>query len=166
MKNAIIAIAGATLAAAASAQTFPSFLDGSQEVPATPSAAIGFADFEFDPMTSTFDLFLVLDGISVNDIVGFHVHNAPTGVNGPVVVDLLNLGMFLPDPVVPMLSTFEVSDVPLSGVLANELFSKNLYLNIHTNAFTTGEIRGQIVPAPGAAIALSAFGLFAARRRR
>ena len=40
------------------------------------------------------------------------------------------------------------------------------YLNIHTSAFPGGEIRGFLVPAPGAAAMLGLSGLVALRRRR
>jgi len=40
------------------------------------------------------------------------------------------------------------------------------YLNIHSTTFGGGEIRGFLVPAPGAVSLLGLAGLFAARRRR
>ncbi|MFU8828724.1 MAG: CHRD domain-containing protein, partial [Phycisphaerales bacterium] len=54
----------------------------------------------------------------------------------------------------------------LSAEMVDELFAGNLYLNFHTTAFPGGEIRGQIVPTPGAAGVLAGAALMGLRRRR
>jgi len=46
------------------------------------------------------------------------------------------------------------------------LYDGKFYINVHTSLNGPGEIRGQLVPAPGAAGLLLGSGLLAARRRR
>lgn len=47
-----------------------------------------------------------------------------------------------------------------------DLLAGNFYLNIHSGDFTGGELRGNIVPAPGAAGVLALAGIAGVRRRR
>ncbi|MEM8835114.1 MAG: CHRD domain-containing protein [Planctomycetota bacterium] len=47
-----------------------------------------------------------------------------------------------------------------------DLLAGNFYLNIHSGDFTGGELRGNIVPAPGAAGVLALAGAATLRRRR
>lgn len=168
MVRAISAAFGSAIAVAspALAQTFPFFMGGNKEVPPTPSKAVGFADLELDVAAGTIHLFVLVDGIDVQDITGFHIHQAPAGANGPVVVDLLGLATFKPEPFVPLLSSFEANGIGLSPALVGELILGNLYLNLHTSAFPAGEIRGQAVPAPAGPAVVAGLVALAARRRR
>jgi hypothetical protein len=66
-----------------------------------------------------------------------HIHEAPMGQNGPVVV--------------PFAKTAEnVWSVPTGSKLTNDqlqsLKSGNLYINVHSAANKGGEIRGQLKP--------------------
>ena len=68
-----------------------------------------------------------------------HIHRGAAGVNGGVLVGITSAGT------ISMLSgstTLGASDVAL-------LLKGELYLNFHTDAHGTGEIRGQIVPKTG-----------------
>ena len=70
-----------------------------------------------------------------------HLHNAPVGTAGGVIVNLS--GDFAND---------DDGMVTGSGMLTadqlNELNDGNVYLNIHTEMHPNGEIRGQLVEAP------------------
>ncbi|MEM1230825.1 MAG: spondin domain-containing protein [Pseudomonadota bacterium] len=77
-----------------------------------------------------------------------HLHNAQEGANGPIVANLT------PDLIngQRLLSTISSADVvgPLADAadpmlaLLNEMAAGNIYINIHTEAFPAGEIRGQV----------------------
>ncbi len=63
---------------------------------------------------------------------GLHVHSAPVGGEGPVEFFIFN-------PASPVDATWAIEKQNLIN-----LFAKNLYLNLHSNIFVDGEIRGQI----------------------
>jgi hypothetical protein len=99
--------------------------------------------------------------ITANNIVmplsGSHIHQAPAGVNGGIVVDfsstLVGSGVMDPD---------------LRNVVANPA---GFYVNLHNSAFPGGAIRGQLAPIPEpGTIALTSAGMLgviaAARRKR
>lgn len=69
------------------------------------------------------------------DIVGFHIHNAPVGVNGGIVFNFNS-----------MLSGSGV-DAIAQAVLANPT---DYYLNLHTTEFPAGAVRGQLNADPQA----------------
>lgn len=170
----------ATGAARAETFTFNFGVDGSQEVPNPNSTnAVGAASLVYDTDTKLFDLDLQVFGIGLDELqhVGangtpVHIHNAPAGVNGPIVIDLGFFNSFVDDG---FGISYTVFDRPFGGlqgginsnIQANEdaLFAGNLYLNVHTHDFPGGQIRGQIVPEP-AALAVLLLGAFAYSRRR
>lgn len=160
---AVVVSAFATLA---QGQSFEFFMDGSQEVPPTPSTAIAFASLRYDTAASAFDLFVALDGIDATEVIGFHMHNAPMGVNGPVVVDLRSFGAFVQDDDDATVTTYEAMAIPLGGSLEPALFAGELYLNLHTMSFPGGEIRGQVIPSPAPVAAMALATLAAVRRQR
>lgn len=148
-------------------------LDGSQEVPPNTSNAFGTASFTVDDQT--FDIggsFSVWNLTTVagqpNTIVGAHIHQAPIGVNGPVVFNLL--GNLVAPPIVSgNMTTFVFRGTTNASVLAN-LIADNTYVNVHTTRLPGGEIRGQIicegvVPEPATFAALG-LGLVPLLRRR
>lgn len=178
--------AGSVAVSVASAEVafFDFLLDNAQEVPGggMTSDAFGFATLAYDRAAMTFDLQVFTDGIALEDLrpVGangspIHIHAAPAGANGPIVIDLGLVGAFNDEGGgVLSFTAFGVAigepqgAGPASDPIENEraLFAGGLYLNIHTLDFPGGEIRGQIVPAPMGAGVLAAGALVAARRRR
>ncbi len=134
-------------------------LDGDQEVPPAMTMASGQASLRVDQTTGRFDLVLVVDGISTSQLMGagpnstpIHLHNAPAGANGPIVVDLAMLGTIVPNDmdtgftltVVDQLFGDEQGAIN-SDIEANieALLAGELYFNVHTMTFPAGEIRGQ-----------------------
>lgn len=177
---AITAAAALSTAAAADIVTFDFFLSGDQEVPPVDTPAVGAAELQYNTDTQTFSIDIMVFGIELADLLDvgpnntpIHIHNAPAGANGPIVVDLGFMGSFVEDG---LGIRFQLTDQPFGGQQGNvfsdpddnelALFAAELYVNIHTNDHPTGELRGQIVPAPASTLALASLGLLSTRRRR
>ena len=115
-------------------------LSGDQEVPPVITAATGIAASTVDRSTGTVTLHLNATGAVT--ATASHIHRAPLGVNGGVLIpleqDLLDVGHWF------------VSDAQLDVAGLNDYRAGGLYVNLHTPANQGGEIRGQIVP-PNAA---------------
>jgi hypothetical protein len=133
---------------AASNLLFTASLSGAQQVPpvATPATGSSILVLSPDQTTLTFSAsFAGLQGMPM----AIHLHNAPAGQNGPVATDAnganIELGN-LPQTTTGMAGpqTFTVTPAFVS-----QLLQGNIYANIHTTAFTTGEIRGQFSLANG-----------------
>ena len=94
--------------------------------------------------------YITVHGLT-SEITNAHFHRAEIGVNGGVVRDLLDhfsgntaTGIWTPsDP------------QALADSLVQALMLGELYINVHTQNFPGGEIRGQVLPSSGAS--LSAF---------
>jgi Cu/Zn superoxide dismutase len=120
-------------------------LDGSQETPANPSPGLGTASATLTSAGLLLDL--SASGLT-GGITGAHLHDAPAGVPGPIVRDIM------PDFISPTsaLTLWRSDDpMPMTPALLKELLNNNIYVNLHTAAFPGGEIRGQLVlntPAP------------------
>ncbi len=182
MKNIapMIAVGGLALGASAHETVFDFPLSGDQQVPPNGSPAVGAAELIYDEDDQTFSLDMMIFGITLDDLFNVgpnstpvHIHNAPTGQNGAIVIDLGFLATFQEDGLGIRL---QIDNVLFGGQQGNlftdpntnedALFAGELYVNIHTNDFNSGELRGQIVPTPASVLTLAALGLFASRRRR
>ncbi|MEQ9616615.1 MAG: CHRD domain-containing protein [Phycisphaerales bacterium] len=171
LRMIVASATGAALASAAAAGTttfnFP--LGGDQENPPTMTDAFGTGSLTFDTGTGMFDIDIFVENLTLGELLGvgpnstpIHIHNAPAGSNGGIVIDLGLFSSFLNDGAG---IRFTASDISIGAQEAN-LFGGLLYVNIHTTNFGGGEIRGQIVPAPAAASLIGLGGLAAVRRRR
>jgi len=156
-------------------------LTGDQETPPNSSTATGTASFKLDTTAHTIaDFNLSVTGIAVSDLFGVpphntpaHIHEAAPGVPGPIIV------MFEFSDITsssPTGFTLHVGSIDLNPVLATTpdfitaMMAGNTYVNVHTNTFHGGEIRGQIslTPLPAGVVllasALGGLGLVARRR--
>lgn len=117
-------------AAMANISTYYTVLAGSNEVPPVATAATGTASLVLDTNTLLATWTLEFTGLSSGQ-TGAHFHNAPAGANGGVVFGL------------PIGS-------PVNGIWAmtqgqaDELAAGNIYVNVHSAEFPSGEIRGQM----------------------
>lgn len=162
-------------------------LFGFNEVSPNSSLALGSAILTVNPLTGIYDLSLFVTGIGMTDLLGVgpnsspvHIHSAPVGVNGPIVVDTGYLASISPlgsdGFKLDVRNIFGGVQGALNGpsVMDNlaDLSGGELYLNVHTTDFPGGEIRGQfnlvVIPEPGTVVlgALFVGGMFALRRRR
>lgn len=166
----------AALAPVASAQTVsigPFDLSGLQENPANASPATGFATLLLNTTTGDFTLDYSYTGLT-GTVTMAHFHQAPAGTNGGVVYWLASMGApnNLPTTLMsPALMTGMTSDTSsgtgtFSPALISAALAGNLYMNVHTTTFAGGEIRGQVVPTPGAAALLGLGSLLVVGRRR
>jgi hypothetical protein len=129
--------------------TYATTLSGANEVPPVMTPATGEAIFTLSPDGTTLTYRLTVANIT--DVMASHIHLAPTGVNGPVVVGLFGgpakVGSFtgvLNEGVI----TAEAFGGTLFGMSMDALIAQmnagTAYVNVHTMAHPGGEIRGQI----------------------
>ncbi|HEY8240981.1 MAG TPA: CHRD domain-containing protein [Kiritimatiellia bacterium] len=107
----------------------------------------------------------------VSNVTAAHLHMAPTGTNGPVVVSLFN-GQLL-GTVNGVLSSGTITSNSLVGPLAgqgiqalkNAMDAGRIYVNVHTVQNPSGEMRGQVLRVGSAKAAKSVSRPVAKRRR-
>ncbi|MGE0145691.1 MAG: CHRD domain-containing protein [Planctomycetota bacterium] len=109
---------------------FSTVLNGGQEVPPTPSLALGRACVRILPSGA------VEYRVDTTGVVATaaHIHLAPTGVNGPVIV-----------PLVGGPTTWVGVSAPLLSSNLDAMRTGQTYINVHSAAFPGGEIRGQLI---------------------
>ena len=132
-----------------STDNFHAHLNGDANVPSTDTSAQGEAIFKFNQDANT--MYYKIMAANIEDVFASHIHCAQAGANGPIGVTLL----FLSEPVsnpngVLVEATVSEPDpgnqcgwTSLADV-ENAIRSGNAYVNLHTTAHHSGEIRGQI----------------------
>lgn len=120
------------------------YLLGVNEVPAVMTPAVGAVILERTGNTITVSGgFSGLMGTVATDIIGgAHIHTGVAGRNGGVIIPLnLSIGADMTSAVLMAdANTFELTDEQV------EAFDNGaLYVNIHSNAVRSGELRGQIL---------------------
>ena len=121
-------------------RVFLASASGTQEVPRTGSTATGRGFVTYDSAKRT-----MAGKLTVTDIAATlaHIHQAPAGTNGPVIVPLTQAAAGSSDWLVS-------STTPAMTVeQAQALLSEGLYYNAHSAAFPGGEIRGQLRATTG-----------------
>lgn len=120
---------------------FVAQLSGANEVPPVATSAHGTAHFNVSTDGTTVSYKVIVNQPDA-PVVAAHVHRAPVGVNGPVVVPLF------PAPNVKVTNnttifsgSFPIAAFPTFVADAN---AGLLYVNVHTPAHPPGEVRGQI----------------------
>ncbi len=114
--------------------TFNISLSPSQEVPAVEAMTMASAVVEIDTSKGAFRV--ELDASELTNVVGAHVHDGMLGMNGPVAFGLTDNGD----------GTFSLAETKITQGMEDALLAGNWYLNVHTEANPSGEVRGQIVP--------------------
>ncbi len=106
-------------------------LDGGQVIPANGSPATGSGTFDIDPETNMLSYNIDYSGLSSPELIAALHGPAAPGFNGPAVFQL-PLGS-------PKIGTWNYPES-----LENDIINGLVYLNIATDLFPAGEIRGQI----------------------
>ena len=132
-------------------QTFSASLSGKDEVPPTESNSTGTAKFQVDENSSQVSYWVNVTGIK--KINQAHIHNGTEGQNGDIVVTLTknksakgndgppNIGFsgnITKDDLQGPLKDKELTD------LVSLMSDGNAYVNVHTDKYPDGAIRGQI----------------------
>ena len=168
-------LAVAASPAMAAVITATASLDGLQEVPPNASTATGTATLTVDDITGAYEFMLDVDGIDVFEINaavagGIHIHEAPIGSNGGIVINVASDRTGLAIPGFGMFSMTSAGVVDDLSAILDAMAAGDLYINVHTEEYAGGEIRGQltVVPLPGAFVLFGSalFGLVVTRRRR
>lgn len=168
MKKTISLLLGALallLSHSAQATVIPwtATLNGLQEVPASGSLATGSATGTLNDITGDFTWDIMWTDLT-GPAVAMHIHNAPAGSNGGVVINVGGISG---------LTSPSIGATTLDAFLMDEFKANRFYINIHTGAHPAGEIRGQVIaaapvaePAALGLMGLGVAGLLLGRRRR
>jgi hypothetical protein len=128
-------------------------LSGRNEVPPNNSRAQGQAIFHVNDDGTA--IRFKLNVANILNITQAHIHRAPAGVNGGIVVWLYPAAppaQLIPGRFQGTLNEGTITSANLVGTLAgqplsallDEIRAGNTYVNVHTTQFPPGEIRGQI----------------------
>jgi hypothetical protein len=107
-------------------------LSGAEEVPAVTVPGTGSGSFRVA------DDGAISGSVTTKDVQGTmaHIHRGAKGANGPVIVPLDKNGDTYTVPAGRKLTPEQMKD----------LKAGNLYVNVHTNRYKGGEVRGQLQP--------------------
>src|SRR5688500_14565227 len=166
MRMRLLGLGAAALLATVSHATlweFSSILAGTNEVPPNASPATGTAIGTYDDATNMFMMDTNGTGF-VAPVTAAHIHIGAAGVSGPIVFPLSGT---------TGATTYTAHDMfVFTAQQETDFLAGNYYVNIHSQQFPGGEIRGQlnptVVPEPGTSAALIIGGglLLGLRRRK
>jgi hypothetical protein len=123
-----------------SMRQFSAKLSSSEEVPPTDSEASGTASFNANDDLITYKL--QVSGPA--EISGAHLHKGEKNTNGYIVADLVT-GEQAEGSITSSDLTGPLEGKTITDIV--ELMEKgSIYINLHSNTFPDGEIRGQITP--------------------
>ncbi len=169
MRKALIGLAAAVafvaLPAHADINNFVAFMNGANEAPGPGDPdGFGIGSVSIDTVANTVSWAFLINNVDM-PLTGAHIHSAPAGVAGPVIVNFN-----------AQLSGANLFDADLASITPGN--AANFYLNVHNSVFPGGAIRGQLqfvgsisaVPEPAAygllLAGLGVVGVLASRRRR
>lgn len=135
------------------ADQFMTHATGDEEVPARDTRAQGQAVFRLSADGETLSYKLIV--ANIENVLQSHIHLAPAGQNGGIVVWLYPdapPAQLIPGRTQGTLAEGEITADDLVNALAGqdldalltEIRAGNAYVNVHTSQFPPGEIRGQL----------------------
>ncbi len=124
-------------------------ITGKMEVPTVKTTARGMVTFE--PTADGKELKYKLTVKGIKDVTAAHVHFGKKGESGPPVVGLFS-GPEKKGKFSGTLATGTITDKDLTGPLSGktvedlvkDIRGGELYVNVHTDKYPDGEIRGQL----------------------
>lgn len=150
---ALLAAVSTVAAAPDLPRVFLAGLTGGQEVPPVETDANGAAIFRPNEDGTALEYKLAVNNLD-NTLMA-HIHIAPFGENGPVAVWLYPEDGPPPELIegtftgILATGTITEEDIVLDGLtfeqLLEDMKNGNAYVNVHTEQFPAGEIRGQIL---------------------
>ena len=155
-----------TIPSADTLKHFDTELSGKEEVPPTDSQATGTANLEYvrskvtsasadstgsaSASASSLRLDYSITALNLLDATAGHIHMGKQGENGPIVVKLFKYDTPMNEVSVNGTITADELEGPLADKQLSDLITAmndgETYLNIHTEQYPIGEIRGQIIP--------------------
>jgi len=111
---------------------FKASLSGAEEIPPVTVSRTGEAKLTLSGDLKTLGYTVTVSNL--DNITAAHIHNAPKGQNGPVII-----------PIASAPFTTISGEAALTSDQLDALFSENLYVNVHTTQNPGGAIRGQII---------------------
>ncbi len=116
-------------------------LSGLEEVPPVQSFGSAFAQMSYDPDTRVLTWSITFRGLSSEVSTVQLCGPAMVGDNGPVEIRIAHSGRRVVSPI--------TGSATLTPSEAQAYKSAALYVNISTRRYSTGELRGQLVPPGG-----------------
>ena len=144
-----IAVIALSITASADQKNFRAHLAGGSEVPPVATKATGQALFNLNSDGTELSYRLIV--ANIDDVRAAHIHNAAAGINGPVVAFLYGgptiegqfSGVLAEGTITESDLVGPLEDMPLSDLIAL-ISAGNAYVNVHTDSYPGGEIRGQV----------------------
>lgn len=132
-------------------QTFSATLSGENEVPPTESNATGVAQFQLSDGDDGQEVAYSVNLTGFDDITAAHIHSGNEGENGPIVATL-SQGEEADGDSVELQFTGNIQTNDLAGPLEDSeiadlvdlMNNGSAYVNVHTEIYPDGAIRGQI----------------------
>lgn len=117
-------------------------LSGAQEVPPVATGTTGSYTLRYDVDQKLLEVQVRVTPTATTPITvtGAHIHQGAAGANGPVAFTLLSTPAFVTSSL-----TFGGNFI-LSQAQEEALLTNGLYVNVHTDVYPSGEVRGQITP--------------------
>jgi hypothetical protein len=126
---------------AAQETRFSASLDGSQEVPAVATTALGWGTVTLNAAATEVAIKLYFSGLSSNQTMG-HIHGSSTsgqqGTTAGVAIGIGSQGA--------LTGNFTLPNVAVTAAQVEDLRAGRWYFNVHSVNNGGGEIRGQILP--------------------
>jgi len=132
---------------------FHARLTGGEVVTQVHTNAHGEANFRFSESGDQMSYKLTLRNIKIKNVTAVHIHQGKHGKEGPPVVSIFSqpkeaagFGGILSEGAITTKDLFgPLKGKPLSSLM-QMIEDKDAYVNVHTDKYPGGEIRGQIKP--------------------
>jgi hypothetical protein len=134
-------------------ELFKANLTGDQEVPPVTTETTGKAFLRLNKAETEIEIQLsVGDGVRITQS---HIHCAPAGVNGPIIIFLAGLhaagldidGKWVSNATIKDTSIVNTACGSTVAAVAQQMRNGNTYVNVHSVAHPGGEVRGQVESA-------------------